>query len=176
MPETTSSTLSRVANVLGVADKYASKGNTPFDNIIKMQHFTLWGFIVLVVVVGLIIWLVQKKLDSIDKQYKEQYILLHRLFKSHQDLQVKVHVGNKTQQQAPVVDAEESSSHAEPEASDSPVEDEPEASDSPVEDEPEASDSPVEDEPEAPEAPEEVGFRDSSSLVGADEDVDVDAY
>ncbi len=96
MPETTSSTLSRVANVLGV-DKYASKGNTPFDNILKMQHFTLWGFIVLVVVVGLIIWLVQKKLDSIDKQYKEQYILLHRLFKSHQDLQVKVHVGNKAQ-------------------------------------------------------------------------------
>lgn len=162
MPETTSSTLSRVANVLGVSDRFASRGNTPIDNILKMQHFTLWGFIVLVVVVGLIIWLVQKKLDSIDKQYKEQYILLHRLFKSHQDLQVKVHVAK---------------------AASGPADEQPQ--------EPQEPHGSPEEEPQEPQephgSPEETqeedvgGFRDSSSLVGEslvdpDEPVDVDAY
>jgi hypothetical protein len=91
MPETTSSTLSRVANVLGVSDKFAARGSTPIDNILRMQHFLLWGVIVLVIVIGFIVWVVQRKLDGIDKLYKEQYVLLHRLFKSHQDLQIKVH-------------------------------------------------------------------------------------
>lgn len=87
------STLGRVANVLGVASKH-SKGSTPIETILKMQHFQLWGFILMILAVACIIWLIQKKLDSIDKQYKEQFIILHRLFKSHQDLQVKVHKSN----------------------------------------------------------------------------------
>lgn len=65
-------------------------GRTPIDNIIQMQHFQLWGFLLVVAGLLYIVWLMQKKLDSIDKQYKEQFVLLHRLFKSHQDLQVEV--------------------------------------------------------------------------------------
>ena len=55
-----------------------------------MQHFQLWGFLLVVAGLLYIVWLMQKKLDAIDKQYKEQFVLLHRLFKSHQDLQVEV--------------------------------------------------------------------------------------
>jgi hypothetical protein len=65
-------------------------GRTPIDNIIHMQHFQLWGFLLVVAGLLYIVWLMQKKLDAIDKQYKEQFVLLHRLFKSHQDLQVEV--------------------------------------------------------------------------------------
>jgi hypothetical protein len=74
-----------IANVL-----LGPRGQTPIDNIIQMQHYQLWGFILIVAGLLYIVWLMQKKLDSIDKQYKEQFVLLHRLFKSHQDLQVEV--------------------------------------------------------------------------------------
>lgn len=74
-----------IANVL-----LGPRGKTPIDNIIQMQHYQLWGFILIVVGLLYIVWLMQKKLDGIDKQYKEQFVLLHRLFKSHQDLQVEV--------------------------------------------------------------------------------------
>ncbi len=99
------STLGRVASVLGVASKH-SKGSTPIETILKMQHFQIWGFILMILAVACIIWLIQKKLDSIDKQYKEQFIILHRLFKSHQDLQIKVHKfnnNNNNNNVAPVV-------------------------------------------------------------------------
>jgi hypothetical protein len=66
------------------------RGQTPIDNIIQMQHYQLWGFILIVAGLLYIVWLMQKKLVNIDKQYKEQFVLLHRLFKSHQDLQVEV--------------------------------------------------------------------------------------
>jgi hypothetical protein len=74
-----------MANVL-----LGPRGKTPIENIMTMQHFQLWGFILVVAGLIYIVWLMQKKLDSIDKQYKEQFVLLHRLFKSHQDLQVEV--------------------------------------------------------------------------------------
>jgi FtsZ-interacting cell division protein ZipA len=66
------------------------RGKTPLDSMLSMQHYQLWGFILIVVGIIYIVWLMQKKLDSIEKQYKEQFVLLHRLFKSHQDLQVEV--------------------------------------------------------------------------------------
>ncbi len=96
MNEKSVSTLGRIASVLGVASKH-TKTLTPIETILRMQHFQIWGFILMILAVAIIIWLVQKKLDSIDKQYKEQFILLHRLFKSHQDLQVKVHKNNQQQ-------------------------------------------------------------------------------
>lgn len=103
MTEKSVSTLGRIASVLGVASKH-SKETTPIETILRMQHFQIWGFILMILAVATIIWLIQKKLDSIDKQYKEQFILLHRLFKSHQDLQVKVHKNNQqVVQQQPVV-------------------------------------------------------------------------
>lgn len=94
MTEKSVSTLGRIASVLGVASKH-SKESTPIESILRMQHFQIWGFILMILAVATIIWLIQKKLDSIDKQYKEQFILLHRLFKSHQDLQIKVHKNNQ---------------------------------------------------------------------------------
>ena len=93
MTEKSVSTLGRIASVLGVASKN-SKETTPIESILRMQRFQIWGFILMILAVVTIIWIIQKKLDSIDKQYKEQFILLHRLFKSHQDLQVKVHKNN----------------------------------------------------------------------------------
>jgi len=53
------------------------KGTTisPLDNLIKMQHFQLWGFLLVIIAIVIIIWLIQKKFDSIDKQYKELIIL-----------------------------------------------------------------------------------------------------
>ncbi len=89
MIDSSTSTLQRVAQVLGVGQKHEPPN--PFQTILRMQHFQLWGFIFLILAIALIIWLIQKKLENIDKQYKEQFIILHRLFKSHQDLQVKVH-------------------------------------------------------------------------------------
>ncbi len=74
-----------IANVL-----LGPRGQTPIDSILQMQHYQLWGFILIVAGLLYIVWLMQKKLDNIDKQYKEQFVLLHRLFKSHQDLQVEV--------------------------------------------------------------------------------------
>ncbi len=79
------SAVKSMANVL-----LGPTGQTPIDNIIQMQHFQLWGFLLVVAALLFIVWLMQKKLDAIDKQYKEQFVLLHRLFKSHQDLQVDV--------------------------------------------------------------------------------------
>jgi hypothetical protein len=96
MNEKSVSTLGRIASVLGVASKH-TKTLTPIETILRMQHFQIWGFILMILAVAIIIWLIQKKLDSIDKQYKEQFILLHRLFKSHQDLQIKVHKNNQQQ-------------------------------------------------------------------------------
>jgi hypothetical protein len=96
MTEKSVSTLGRIASVLGVASKN-SKTTTPIESILRMQQFQIWGFILMILAIAAIIWLIQKKLDSIDKQYKEQFILLHRLFKSHQDLQVKVHKNNQQQ-------------------------------------------------------------------------------
>lgn len=84
-----------IANVL-----LGPRGKTPIDNIIQMQHYQLWGFILIVIGLLYIVWLMQKKLDGIDKQYKEQFVLLHRLFKSHQDLQVEVR--KKTTSPVPV--------------------------------------------------------------------------
>jgi len=78
------SAVKSMANVL-----LGPSGQTPIDNIIQMQHFQLWGFLLVVAALLFIVWLMQKKLDTIDKQYKEQFVLLHRLFKSHQDLQVE---------------------------------------------------------------------------------------
>jgi hypothetical protein len=89
MTESSASTLQRVAHVLGVGQKLEPPN--PFQTILRMQHFQLWGFIFLILAIALIIWLIQKKLENIDKQYKEQFVILHRLFKSHQELQVKVH-------------------------------------------------------------------------------------
>jgi hypothetical protein len=74
-----------IANIL-----LGPRGQTPIDSILQMQHYQLWGFILIVAGLLYIVWLMQKKLDNIDKQYKEQFVLLHRLFKSHQDLQVEV--------------------------------------------------------------------------------------
>lgn len=74
-----------IANVL-----LGSRGQTPIESMIQMQHYQLWGFILVIAGLLYIVWLMQKKLDHIDKQYKEQFVLLHRLFKSHQDLQVEV--------------------------------------------------------------------------------------
>ena len=70
------------------------RGKTPIENMLTMQHFQLWGFVLVVAGLVYIVWLMQKKLDNIDKQYKEQFVLLHRLFKSHQDLQVEVRKKN----------------------------------------------------------------------------------
>ncbi len=80
------------------------RGKTPLESMLTMQHYQLWGFILIVVGIIYIVWLMQKKLDSIEKQYKEQFVLLHRLFKSHQDLQVEVRkkpVHTTTVQQQP---------------------------------------------------------------------------
>lgn len=96
MTDNSVSTLGRIASVLGVASKYTNT-STPIETILRMQQFQIWGFILMILAVAIIIWLIQKKLDSIDKQYKEQFILLHRLFKSHQDLQIKVHKNNQQQ-------------------------------------------------------------------------------
>lgn len=103
MPETSNSTLGRVAEVLGVASKYGGISKTPIDSILRMQQFQLWGFLFMICAIAGIIWLIQCKLDGIEKQYKEQFILLHRLFKSHQDLQIKVHKATKVGVSAPVV-------------------------------------------------------------------------
>ncbi len=148
MPETTTSTLSRVANALGVASKFSPKGSTPIDNILRMQHFTLWGFILLIVVIVVIIWIVQRKLDGIDKQYKEQYILLHRLFKSHQELQARVH--KVTVPQEPV---------REPSGTEEPVQ------------EPSGTEEPAEEPVREP-----SGTEEEEPVVEEDAPVDFDAY
>lgn len=89
--ESTQNTPSITAAVKSIANiLLGPRGQTPIDNIIQMQHYQLWGFILIVAGLLYIVWLMQKKLDNIDKQYKEQFVLLHRLFKSHQDLQVEV--------------------------------------------------------------------------------------
>ncbi len=93
--EESTSTVAKNPSVTTAVKNMASvllgpRGKTPIENIMTMQHFQLWGFILVVAGLIYIVWLMQKKLDSIDKQYKEQFVLLHRLFKSHQDLQVEV--------------------------------------------------------------------------------------
>lgn len=95
LEESTSTNVAKHPSVTTAVKSMASvllgpRGKTPIENIMTMQHFQLWGFILVVVGLIYIVWLMQKKLDSIDKQYKEQFVLLHRLFKSHQDLQVEV--------------------------------------------------------------------------------------
>lgn len=109
LEESTSTNVAKHPSVTTAVKSMASvllgpRGKTPIENIMTMQHFQLWGFILVVVGLIYIVWLMQKKLDSIDKQYKEQFVLLHRLFKSHQDLQVEVRKksGSSTMSAAPV--------------------------------------------------------------------------
>jgi hypothetical protein len=85
---------------LGVASKYGTS-NTPIDSILRMQQFQLWGFLFMICAIAGTIWLIQCKLEAIETQYKEQFLLLHRIFKSHQDLQIKVHKATSRTGSAP---------------------------------------------------------------------------
>jgi hypothetical protein len=49
------SAVKSMANVL-----LGPTGQTPIDNIIQMQHFQLWGFLLVVAALLFIVWLMQK--------------------------------------------------------------------------------------------------------------------